>query len=57
MMGVSIIFIRAITSPDVEEQPDDQQWHFGLLLHQQWLHDQGQAAINELQTIRRGLLE
>ena len=49
--------IRAITCPEVEEEPDDQQWHFGLLLHQQWLHDQGQAAINELQTIRRALLE
>ena len=49
--------IRAITCPEVEEEPDDQQWHFGLLLHQQWLHDQGQAAIHELQTIRRALLE
>ena len=33
--------IRAITSPDYEEELDDQQWHFRLLLHQQWLHDQG----------------
>ena len=49
--------IRAITSPDVDEELDDQQWHWGLLLHQQWLHDQGQAAINELQTIRRVLIE
>jgi len=49
--------IQAITSPDVDEEHDDQQWHLGLLLHQQWLHDQGQAAINELQTIRRVIME
>ena len=49
--------IRAITSPDYEKELDDQQWHFGLFLHQQWLHDQGQAVIHELQTIRRALLE
>jgi len=49
--------IRAITSPDFEEDIDGQRWYFGLFLHQQWLHDQGNAAINELQTIRRILHE
>jgi hypothetical protein len=49
--------IRAITSPDYDEEFDDHQWHFGLFLQQQWLQDQGQAAINELQNIRRVLLE
>jgi len=47
--------IRAITSPDYDEEIDDHQWHFGLFLQQQWLQDQGQAAINELQNIRRVL--
>jgi len=45
--------IHAITSPSYQEELDGQRWHFGLLLHQQWLHDQGQAVITELQTIRR----
>ena len=49
--------IRAITSPDYVEEIDDHQWHFGLFLQQQWLQDQGQAAINELHNIRRGLHE
>lgn len=49
--------IRAITSPDYDEEIDDYQWHFGLFLQQQWLQDQGQAAINELQNIRRVLHE
>jgi len=49
--------IRAITSPDYNEELDDHQWHFGLFLQQQWLQDQGQAVINELQTIRRVLHE
>ena len=44
--------IRAITSPDYDGEIDDHQWHFGLFLQQQWLQDQGQAAINELQSIR-----
>jgi len=45
--------IRAITSPDYDEELDGKQWHFGLFLQQQWLQDQGQAVVNELQTIRR----
>jgi hypothetical protein len=49
--------IRAITSPDYHEDIDGHQWHFGLFLQQQWLQDQGQAAINELQNIRRALHE
>jgi hypothetical protein len=49
--------IRAITSPDYDEEIDGHQWHFGLFLQQQWLQDQGQAAINELQNIRRVLHE
>ncbi|MFQ3248100.1 MAG: hypothetical protein ACI9SP_004760 [Arenicella sp.] len=49
--------IKAITSPDYEEDIDGKQWHFGLLLQQQWLQDQGQAVITELQTIRRVLHE
>ena len=49
--------IRAITSPDYNEELDDHQWHFGLFLQQQWLQDQGQAAINELQNIRRVIHE
>jgi len=49
--------IRAITRPACEEELDDQQWQLGLLLHQQWLHDQGNAAINELQSIQRLLIE
>jgi len=49
--------IRAITSPDYDDEIDDLQWHFGLFSQQQWLQDQGQAAINELQNIRRGLYE
>ena len=46
-----------VTSPDYDEEIDDHQWHFGLFLQQQWLQDQGQAAINELQNIRRVLHE
>jgi hypothetical protein len=49
--------IRAITSPDYDEELDGHQWHFGLFLQQQWLQDQGQAVITELQTIRRVLHE
>ncbi|MFT6097606.1 MAG: hypothetical protein ACJAYF_000139, partial [Arenicella sp.] len=36
-----IVLIRAITSPDYDEEIDDHQWHFGLFLQQQWLQDQG----------------
>ena len=49
--------IRAITSPEYNEEIDDHQWHFGLFLQQQWLQGQGQAAIDELQNIRRVLHE
>ena len=49
--------IRAITSLDYKEGIDGQRWHFGLFLQQQWLQDQGQALITELQTIRRVLHE
>ena len=49
--------IHAITHPDYNEEIDGHRWHFGLFLHQQWLHDQGQAVIHELQTIRRAFLE
>jgi hypothetical protein len=49
--------IRAITSPDYDEEIEGKQWHFGLFLQQQWLQDQGQAVITELQTIRRVLHE
>lgn len=47
--------VHAITSPDYDPLPDGQPWHLGLLLHQQWLYDQGQTAIAELQSIRRAL--
>jgi len=43
--------------PDYDEDIDGHQWHFGLFLQQQWLQDQGQAAINELQNIRRVIHE
>jgi len=49
--------IRAITSPHYDEELDGHRWHFGLFLHQQWLHDQGQIVINELQTLRQRLDE
>ena len=47
--------IRAITSPDYNEELEGENhcWHFGLFLHQQSLHDQGQALIGELQTIQQ----
>jgi hypothetical protein len=40
-------------SPDYDEEIEGKQWHFGLFLQQQWLQDQGQAVVTELQTIRR----
>ena len=49
--------IRAITHDNFDEELDGQRWHFGLFLQQQWLHDQGQHIIEQLQTIRRGLNE
>lgn len=49
--------IRAITNPEFEEETDDQRWYFGLFLQQQWLHDQGQAVMSELQLIRQVLHE
>ena len=47
--------IRAITSPDYQQEIDGHQWHLGLFLQQQWLQDQGQDIIQQLQTIRQGL--
>ena len=45
--------IRAITHNQFDEELDGQRWHFGLFLQQQWLHDQGQDIINQLQTLRQ----
>ena len=45
--------IRAITHNQFDEELDGQRWHFGLFLQQQWLHDQGQDTINQLQTLRQ----
>ena len=46
--------IRAITHDNFDEELDGQRWHFGLFLQQQWLHDQGQDIIQQLQTLRQG---
>ena len=45
--------IRAITHDNFYEELDGQRWHFGLFLQQQWLHDQGQDIIKQLQTLRQ----
>jgi len=45
--------IRAITGPEYTDEINGRRWQFGLFLHQQWLQDQGQAVITELQTIQR----
>ena len=39
----------------IDKELDGQRWHFGLFLQQQWLHDQGQDIINQLQTLRQGI--
>ncbi len=48
------VAVQAITCPNFEHEPLGQRWQLGLLLHQQWLQDQGQNLIRELQTLRRG---
>ena len=51
--------IRAITNPHFEELDEfsNPRWQLGLCLQQQWLHDQGQVIINDLQTLRQRLNE
>ena len=48
-LTLSIFF----THDNFDEELDGQRWHFGLFLQQQWLHDQGQDIINQLQTLRQ----
>jgi len=50
--------IRAIFELDDDELINcSPKWQLGLFLQQQWLHDQGQVIIKDLQTLQQRLNE
>ena len=44
--------VRAISCPAFQHQTEPSDWHLGLFVTEQWLQEQGQLAIKEIQQIR-----
>jgi len=44
--------VRAITCPTFQQQTESCDWHLGWFVTEQWLEEQGQQTIQEIQQIR-----
>jgi len=45
--------IRAMTCPELTRESNASHWHLGLFLNQQWLSEQGDQLMNDLQLMKQ----